>query len=123
VRLLLDTHAALWWLAADSRIGHSAARELRAENEVLLSSVVVWEIAIKRSIGKLTAREDAAAILLERGARALPVTLEHAAAVETLPLHHRDPFDRMLIAQAQLESAAIVARDGAFSAYDVQVIW
>jgi PIN domain nuclease of toxin-antitoxin system len=84
---------------------------------------VVWEVAIKRSLGRLEAPTDFAPTLLGAGVLALPVSLEHAAAVEHLPWHHRDPFDRMLVAQAAVERAAIVSRDAKLHPYDVTVIW
>jgi PIN domain nuclease of toxin-antitoxin system len=124
VKLLLDTHAALWWLADDDRIGVQVIRHLTDDtNQVLISAVVVWEVAIKRSLGKLDAPEDLAPTLLGAGAQPLPVTLEHAAAVEQLPWRHRDPFDRLLVAQALTEDAAIVSRDEPLSEYGVTIVW
>ncbi len=124
MKLLLDTHAALWWLADDERLGRDATRQLGdGSNRVLLSSAVVWEVAIKRSLGKLHAPADLAPTLLSAGAQPLPITLEHAAAVEALPWHHRDPFDRMLVVQALAEGAAIVSQDDRLNAYDVTVVW
>jgi PIN domain nuclease of toxin-antitoxin system len=124
LKLILDTHAALWWLSDDARVGSEVARHLVDDtNEVLLSAVVVWEFAIKRSLGKLEGPEDLAATLLTAGAQPLPVTLDHAAAVATLPWHHRDPFDRLLVAQALIEGAALVSRDEALRSYGVQLIW
>jgi PIN domain nuclease of toxin-antitoxin system len=124
VRLLLDTHAAVWWLTGDERFGETAARHIVDEtNQVLLSAAVVWEIALKRSLGKLEAPDDLAPTLLGAGAMGLAVTLDHAAAVERLPWHHRDPFDRMLVAQASVEDAAIVSRDAALRAYGVTLVW
>jgi len=124
LKLLLDTHAALWWLSGDERFGRSAADRLTDEtNQVLLSAVVVWEVAIKRSLGKLEAPQDLAATLLSAGAQSLPVTLEHAAAVEELPWHHRDPFDRLLVAQASSEGATLVTHDDALRPYGVAVVW
>jgi PIN domain nuclease of toxin-antitoxin system len=123
LRLLLDTHAALWWLSGD-RVGESAAEHLRDRtNQVLLSAAVVWEVAIKRSLGKLEAPDDLAATLVGAGALPLPISLEHAAAVAELPWHHRDPFDRLLVAQALIERAAIVSADPALSQYGPTVIW
>jgi PIN domain nuclease of toxin-antitoxin system len=92
-------------------------------NTVLLSAVVPWEVAVKRPLGKLEVHEGYVELLLDTGMVPLPVTFEHAQAVEHLPLHHRDPFDRMLVAQATVEDAAIVTRDGAFAAYGVPVVW
>lgn len=90
---------------------------------ILLSSVVVWEVAIKRRIGKLDAGPDVREFVSAGGAVGLPVSLDHAAAVERLPDHHRDPFDRLLVAQAVVEGATLVSRDPAFVAYDVPVAW
>lgn len=124
MRLLLDTHAALWWLSDEERIGDDAARQLRDDtNQVLLSAAVVWEVAVKRSLGTLQAPPGFAATVLAGGAHALAVTVEHAEAVERLPWHHRDPFDRILVAQAGVESATLVSRNDALAAYGVPVIW
>lgn len=124
MRLLLDTHAALWWLHDDERIGADAARQLSAgSNEVLLSAAVVWEVAIKQAIGKLRAPPDWVAVTLKAGARALPISLDHATLAGHLPAHHRDPFDRMLVAQAFSEGAAVVTRDDAIRVYGAPVVW
>jgi PIN domain nuclease of toxin-antitoxin system len=124
LKVLLDTHAALWWLSGDERFGENAARQLSDEtNQVLLSAAVVWEVAIKRSLGKLEAPDDFDSTLLYAGAQGLPVSLDHAAAVERLPWHHRDPFDRLLVAQASIEGAAIVTRDESLRPYGVTLIW
>lgn len=124
MKLLLDTHAAIWWLGDDARLGAAAATQLSDDsNHVLLSAVVVWETAIKRSLGKLDTPGDLATTLLAGGAMPLPISLEHAAALEHLPHHHRDPFDRMLIAQATVEGATIVSSGKALRAYDVPVLW
>lgn len=124
MRLLLDTRAALWWLADDERFGEDASRQLvDAENQVFLSPVVVWEVAIKRSLGKLDAPPGLRSLLLGAGALPLPIGLEHAERVEELPWHHRDPFDRLLVAQAMIEGAAVVSHDGSFEAYEVPVVW
>ena len=124
MKLLLDTQPVLWWLADDDRVGPGAARQLDdASNRVLLSAAVAWEVAIKRSLGKLQAPADLTATLLGAGVQPLPITLEHASAVEALPWHHRDPFDRMLIAQAIVEGATIVSQDERIQSYDVPVVW
>jgi len=124
VRLLLDTHPALWWLDGGERVGAEAGRALvDPANEVLLSAAVVWEVAIKRSLGKLRAPAGFASVLHGAGALPLPVTIAHAEAVERLPWHHRDPFDRLLVAQAQAEEAAIVSRDERLAAYGVPLVW
>lgn len=124
MKLLLDTHAALWWLADDARVGAEAERQLSDEtNRVLLSAAVIWEVAIKRSLGKLQAPADLAPTLLAAGAQPLAITLDHAAAVEALPWHHRDPFDRLLVAQALTEGAAIVSQDDRMQPYGVPLVW
>jgi PIN domain nuclease of toxin-antitoxin system len=124
LKLLLDTHAALWWLADDDRIEDDVARHLTDDsNQVLISAVVVWEVAIKRSLGKLEAPDAVGQTLVDAGAQPLPVTIEHAAAVERLPWVHRDPFDRLLVAQALTEDAAIVSRDEPLSQYGVSIVW
>ena len=124
MRLLLDTHAAIWWLSDDPRLGPVAAAHLDDEsNHVLLSAAIVWEVAIKRALGKLDSPEGFASRLLGAGAAALPISIEHAAGVERLPHHHRDPFDRLLISQATIEKATIVSSDDRLRAYDVPVLW
>lgn len=95
----------------------------RADTQLLVSVVSVWEIAIKRAIGKLTAPEDLLVRIDKTGAEMLTITARHANATGELPLHHRDPFDRLLIAQAKLEGCAIVTHDHAFAAYGVPVVW
>jgi PIN domain nuclease of toxin-antitoxin system len=90
---------------------------------VLLSAAVVWEVAVKRSLGKLEAPEDFAPTLVGAGAQPLPVNLDHAAAVGELPWHHRDPFDRMLIAQASVEGAVVISGDEALRPYGVTLVW
>jgi PIN domain nuclease of toxin-antitoxin system len=124
LKLLLDTHAALWFLSGDDRLGGNARRHLTDDsNRVLLSAAVVWEIAIKRSLGKLEVPDEYLSLLLDAGVGGLGVSIVHAAAVEHLPPHHRDPFDRVLIAQAAIEGAALVSRDEALRPYDVTLIW
>lgn len=124
MKLLLDTHAALWFLSDDERMGENAKQHLTDDdNRILLSAAVVWEIAIKRALGKLVVPEEYQTLLLGAGVQALPITIDHAAAVERLPPHHRDPFDRMLVAQALGEGAAIVSRDDILRRYGVTLIW
>jgi len=124
VRLLLDTHAALWWLSDDARFGTNAAELISStSSQVLLSAVAVWEVAIKRSLGKLEAPPGFSATLLAAGAQALPITVDHADAVAGLAWHHRDPFDRLLIAQATIEQAVLVSDDRALRPYGVPLVW
>ena len=106
------------------QIGTRARKALiAAENRVVISAVVVWEVAIKRGLGKLDAPSD----LLEQLERAdvdlLPITGRHADRVGSLPLHHRDPFDRLLIAQAEIDDLALVTADDALRRYGVEVVW
>lgn len=124
MRLLADTHAALWLLGDDDRLSRRADQVLTdASNEVMLSAAVVWEVAIKRSLGKLDAPDGFAGLLLDAGAVPLAVSIDHARAVRSLPWHHRDPFDRLLVAQATLEDAVLVSNDERLRAYGVQVVW
>jgi PIN domain nuclease of toxin-antitoxin system len=124
VRLLVDTHAALWLLGEDKRLSPSAEQILTdASNEVLLSAAVVWEVAIKQSLGKLDAPDGSSKMLMDGGAAPLSVSIEHARAVHSLPWHHRDPFDRLLVVQAIIENAVIVSSDDILRDYDVRVAW
>ncbi len=124
MKLLLDTHAALWWLSDDPRLGTTTTGLLEdASNEVLLSAAVVWEVAIKRSLGKLNAPDGLASTLIGAGASALPITLAHADATTQLRSHHRDPFDRMLVAQATVEQAVLVSNDEALLPYRIPLVW
>jgi PIN domain nuclease of toxin-antitoxin system len=124
VRLLPDTLALLWLLSDDERLSARAGELLTdPTNEVLLSAAVVWEVAIKRGLGKLDAPDGFAQALLDGGAAGLAVTAEHAEAVDELPWHHRDPFDRLLLAQAGLERAVVISPDDALRAYGVPVDW
>jgi PIN domain nuclease of toxin-antitoxin system len=124
VKLLLDTHAALWWLSDDARIGANAVAQLVDDgNSVLLSAAVVWEVAIKTSLGKLAAPPAFAQTLVDAGALPLSVSIEHAERVAGLPWHHRDPFDRVLVAQSLVEGAVVVTHDSAIGDYGVPVVW
>jgi PIN domain nuclease of toxin-antitoxin system len=124
VRLLLDTHAFLWWIDDNSALGSSARAAINVPtNPVYVSAASAWEIAIKRSKGTLEApRGDVATWIAEEGFAELDITLRHGAAAGALPLHHRDPFDRVLVAQAQLEEMTLVTADPALAAYDVALI-
>ena len=127
MRLLLDTHAFLWWLTADKRLSVACYEKIRdAASECVVSAASIWEIAIKMSIGKLKMPQKDASRLGTLPSRCgfddLPVTAEHAAAVRALPLHHADPFDRLLIVRTQLEGMNIVTADSAFDAYAVATV-
>ncbi len=122
-RYLVDTHAALWWLADDPRISPAARAAISdAGNELLVSVASLWEIAIKRQLGKLKAPDDLPDILIEEGFGFLPVTARHSWKVQELPLHHRDPFDRLLIAQSQVLSVPLATADDELAAYDIEAI-
>ncbi len=122
--LIVDTHAALWFLEGDRRLS-VAARTLIEDDrtERRLSAVSVWEVAIKHGLGKLDMPAGFYEVLYRQGVRGLPVTDKHARQVADLPLHHEDPFDRLLVAQAQVEGMAILSSDARLRAYDVPVLW
>ena len=125
MKLLLDSHTYLWWLADDQRLGVRARKAITdPANLVLVSAATIWEIAIKASLGRLDLRgADIVAEIATNRFIELPITATHAAAAAALPRHHDDPFDRMLIAQVQLEHLRCVTRDPAFSAYHVPTLW
>jgi PIN domain nuclease of toxin-antitoxin system len=124
-RLLLDTNVVVWLLLGDrSSVTDTAQEAVRdGSNAVSVSAVSVWEIAIKRSLGKLTIEDRWAKALARLGFGPMPITALHAEHVERLPWHHRDPFDRLLIAQASLEAHALVTADPRLAAYGVEVVW
>jgi PIN domain nuclease of toxin-antitoxin system len=123
-RLLIDSHVLLWHVLDDARLRPAPTAAIEAEDaEVFVSTASLWEIAIKTSIGKLEAPADLPERVAEMGFELLPVTAEHAWHVRSLPHHHGDPFDRLLIAQAQLERMPIATADPAFEAYGVAVLW
>jgi len=122
--LSLDTHAFLWWLD-DPQLLSKAARKAIGDgkNTVYVSAAVVWEITIKRALGKLDAPDALEAAMAANRFLPLPITIPHALAVATLPDHHRDPFDRMLAAQAEVEDIPIVTADADFAQFNVRTIW
>ncbi len=122
--LLVDTQALLWWLTDDPALSSIARAEIAdPANEPLVSAASVWEIAIKRALGKLTAPDDLLDSVRDGGFSWLPIVPEHAWAVGALPPHHGDPFDRLLIAQAQVEGLTVVTSDERFAEYGVAVRW
>lgn len=121
-RLLLDTQPLLWWLA-DQPIDREASDAIAdPSNIVAVSATSIWEITIKRQVGKLRFEGSPADEVLDAGFERLSITAVHAELAGDLPLHHRDPFDRMLVAQAQAEGLTLVTRDPAFDGYDVRVL-
>jgi PIN domain nuclease of toxin-antitoxin system len=123
MRLLLDTNALLWWLFELPQLGESARRRILApDSEVFVSAVSGWEIGAKQAVGKLSAPDDLERQLVVNGFAELPVTVKHSLAVGELPLHHRDPFDRLLVAQARCEGLQLVTADRKLSAYDVPIV-
>ncbi len=124
-RLLVDTNVVVWLLLGDkAAVSETAKCALQDErNSISISAVSVWEIAIKRSVGKIEIADGWARTLARLDFDPMPVTAEHAAQVEHLPWHHRDPFDRLLIAQASLERHLLVSADSRITSYEVEVLW
>jgi len=128
MRLLLDTHTFIWAATLDERLS-SKARELLldSDNELFLSTASIWEMSIKSSIGKLILQQPIEQIINEQiqinGLKILNIESAHALAVASLPWHHRDPFDRLLISQSKLERLTILGRDSVMGAYDIEWIW
>ena len=122
-RLLLDTHVLLWWLSDDSQLG-SKTRQVIADprNDVYVSAASAWEISIKRSLGKLTAPDDMDSIIEDEGFDKLPISLFHGDQAGMLPEHHKDPFDRMLVVQAQSEGLVVVTNDEKITRYGIRVM-
>ncbi|HTR89417.1 MAG TPA: type II toxin-antitoxin system VapC family toxin [Solirubrobacteraceae bacterium] len=124
MRLLVDSHVLLWHLSDDPRLGPKATEAIQAPDaEVLVSAASLWEIAIKVGLGKLKAPDDLPERIGPLGFQQLNVTTDDVWRVRRLPHHHGDPFDRVLIAQAQARSLCIVTGDLAFADYDVCVLW
>lgn len=122
-RLLLDTHVLLWWLSDDPRLGQTT-RQVIADprNDIYVSAASTWEISIKRSLGKLSAPDDMDSIIGDEGFDKLPISLFHGDQAGMLPEHHKDPFDRMLIAQAQAEGLVVVTNDEKITRYGIRVM-
>ena len=120
--LLLDTHIALWAITGDATLGEDFLNRLRHDPDIFLSPVNLWEITFKQATGKLGGPADLAERVRDMGFRELPVTSAHAIAAGRLPPHHRDPFDRMLVAQAAIEGLTLVSRDDSIALYDVDIL-
>lgn len=128
MRLLLDTHALLWWLAGDERLSPVAADAIGdPTNEVLVSAASAWEITTKYRIGKLPTAtrlaSDFDAVLRSQGFQGLPITIEHAQLGGLLPGPHKDPFDRMLVAQAQIDHLVLISNEEVFDLYGIVRLW
>lgn len=123
VRLLLDTQVFLWWKLDDPRLVVDARETIATADLVLVSTASAWEIAIKCRLGKLDLQEDFERGVRESGFERLPIGFSHAAETRALGDHHRDPFDRMLIAQARVEGLTIVTHDPLFCPYGVPLVW
>ena len=128
MKLLLDTHAFLWWIGDDARLS-VPAREAIADpgNEVSVSVASAWELAIKTGLGRFEPDGDLGPFIEDQirlnAFSVLPVKLEHAVSVSSLPAHHRDPFDRLLVAQAAAEGMTLVSRDPQLRKYDAPTLW
>lgn len=128
MQVLLDTHALLWWLSGDNALSAPAKLAIAAEsNGVFVSAASAWEIATKHRIGKLPGVaaiiDDLEAIIVSQGFHDLPVSVRHGQAAGALPGPHRDPFDRMLVAQAMLDNLVLVSNERIFDAFGVQRLW
>lgn len=120
--LLLDTHVVLWWLTDDPVLSDGIKDRLDHEPGAYVSAATIWEVAIKQAIGKLPGPADLPERIRDSGFTQLPISAEHAIAAGRLPLHHRDPFDRILIAQAQCENLTLITADASCRKYDVSIL-
>lgn len=128
MRYLLDTHTFIWWDSKKVKLSQKVLKICQnLENTLILSVASVWEMQIKSQLGKLTLKVPLSTIIENQvdsnNLQVLPIQLPHILALENLPHHHRDPFDRLLIAQANVENAAILSRDPLLSQYHVKVVW
>ena len=123
MHLLLDTHTLIWWLANNPTLSNTAKDAIaNPDNLVFVSAASAWEIAIKKSLGKLQAPDDLKQQIESKRFTQLAINIDHALAIKQLPHHHKDPFDRILIAQAVHEQLTIVSRDRSFHSYNVAII-
>ncbi len=121
-RFLLDTHVLLWWLADAPQLGSHCKESLQdSRNQVFVSAATTWEISIKRALGKLEAPEDMESIVEDEGFSKLPISLYHGQLAGSLPALHRDPFDRMLIAQSQAEGLILITSDDNIRQYNLRL--
>lgn len=122
-QLLLDTHIVLWWRANDPRLTLSAREAISAASIVFVSAASAWEIAIKSALGRVRLPQSFAEGVRQSGFIELPISFEHADAVQFLAPHHSDPFDRMLLAQAKVDRLVIVTNDRRFENYGQAILW
>jgi len=122
VSLLLDTHVVLWWLADAQELADEIKDRLDHEADVRVSAATIWEIGIKQALGKITAPADLPERVRDSGFRELPISFSHAVAAGRLPMIHKDPFDRMLVAQARCEGLTLVTGDANCQQYDVVIL-
>jgi PIN domain nuclease of toxin-antitoxin system len=123
VRLLLDTHVFLWWCEDGRRLEKAARLAIQEADDVFVSAASAWEVALKIAIGKLRIPGPFAAAVAANSFAELPITFAHATAVGSLPPHHTDPFDRMLAAQAKVESLTLVTHDRRLEPYALPILW
>lgn len=121
MNLLLDTHVLIWW-DEGRRLAAEARRAIEEADAVYVSAATAWEVAIKIGLGRLRPTRTVEEAVRESGFLELPVTFRHAERVAALPAHHRDPFDRLMVAQAEVEDLTLVTRDRVFARYPVAVI-
>lgn len=122
MRLLLDTHIVLWAMLDDARLPAGLCETITQSETLCISAATVWEVAIKSGLGKLAVPADLFIRAASAGVQSLPISWEHAQAFQDLPLHHADPFDRLLIAQAKCEGLTLVSVDRRFREYEVDLI-
>ena len=123
MKLLLDTHVVLWWRLDSARLKRDVRETVATADIVWVSAASAWEVVIKQAVGKLELTDPFASMVQASEFTELPVTFRHAEQLAALPPHHTDPFDRMLIAQAQSEGATIVTHDHLFKPYDIRIVW
>ncbi|MCJ7784306.1 MAG: type II toxin-antitoxin system VapC family toxin [Desulfobacterales bacterium] len=128
MKVLLDTHTFLWWITDDPKLSLRVRGIISdGENEIFISAATGWEIAIKSQIGRLKLPDEPQRFILEQlkinGMKRLPIEMRHALHVSTLPAYHQDPFDRILIAQAQMEDLPVLSADPEIGKYEVTIIW
>jgi PIN domain nuclease of toxin-antitoxin system len=123
MKILLDTHILIWWLSDASRLSQTEIDLITdSDNFIFVSAATAWEIAVKKTIGKLESPDDLPAALAVNNFLELPITIEHSQKLYELPLHHNDPFDRIMIAQAISEDLTFMTRDAKIALYDIRIV-